>query len=181
MGAGNAAREFGAALRQTPERERPEWVITGGFAGGLDPRWRTGSVLFSADPDFPLVGALERAGAHRATFHCAPRVAITRSEKARLRQATGAGAVEMESEVIRQQAAAAGIPSATVRVISDAADEDLPLDFNALMNARMELDFTRLAFRLLRSPGRLPALIRFGSRSQRAARQLARTLKTALG
>ncbi|NDA69060.1 MAG: hypothetical protein EBY09_20920, partial [Verrucomicrobia bacterium] len=100
-------------------------VLTCGFAGGLSAGLAAEQVIFDADERFPLREALIGAGAAPARFHCADRVAVTAREKATLREQTGAEAVEMESGVIRRLCEERGIPSATVRVISDAADESL--------------------------------------------------------
>ncbi len=178
MGAANAEREFLTALGRV--ERLPEFVLTCGFAGALVPQLPSGAVVFDSDPDFFLDNRLLTAGARRVSFHCAPRVAITRAEKLELRRTSGADVVEMESEIIRKIARARGIPSATVRVISDASEEDLPLDFNALMNSRMELEFGRLARGLVRSPGKIPDLIRFGTQTKRAALRLAEVLAKAL-
>ena len=179
MGAANAEREFLVALAGA--HRPPEFVLTCGFAGGLAPHLSTGTVVFEADPNFPLSDRLRAAGAKNARFHCARRVIISVAEKAELYRTTGADAVEMESEIIRRLARERGIPSATVRVISDAASETLPLDFNALMTPEMELDFARLIGCLVRSPGKIPELIRFGGRTKRASARLAGVLAAALG
>ena len=171
MGRENAARGSEKALEI-----RPGMVLTCGFAGGLDPALPGGTVVFDADPGFPLVDRLAAAGAVAVRFHCADHVAVTVAEKAALRRSTGADAVEMESSVIRAMCRERGIPSATVRVVSDAAGEDLPLDFNALMTPGMDLHFGKLAWCLVRSPGKIPELIRFQKRVSRAAEQLAQTL-----
>ena len=138
-------------------------------------------MVFEADSSCWLQERLSRAGARPATFHCAERAAITVAEKSSLRSQTGADAVEMESGILRQLARNRGIPSATVRVISDAADKDLPLDFNALMTPDMKLSGVGLAWRLLRAPGKIPELIRFGRQTAWAADRLAEVLVAALG
>jgi hypothetical protein len=171
MGRENAARGSVPALAL-----RPEMVLTCGFAGGLDPALPGGTVVFDADPGFPLVDRLTAVGAVPVRFHCADHVAVTVADKAALRASTGADAVEMESSVIRAMCRERGIPSATVRVVSDAADEDLPLDFNALMTPGMDLHFGKLAWRLVRSPGKIPELVRFQKRVAHAADRLAEAL-----
>jgi len=196
MGAENARRGLHASV----EAGRPAFVLTCGFAGGLAPDWPPGTVAFDLDPD-PSPGPesgtgsspsseagrrsgwerrLRAAGAVPGRFHCATRVAVTVDEKRRLRAETGADLVEMESGVIRACCRERGIPSATVRVISDAAGDDLPLDFNALMNAECRLDPLRMAGAILRSPGTVRGLLRLQSRCADAARRLAETLVRAL-
>ncbi len=101
-------------------------------------------------------------------------------EKAALFAQTQCDAVEMESGIIRQICAERGIPAATVRVISDAANENLPLDFNTLMTAEQNMHFGKLALALVKSPGKIPALIRFGNRVKSSAQKLAATLAQAL-
>jgi nucleoside phosphorylase len=176
MGENNARRGLLAAL----ERHQPACVITGGFAGGLDPRLKFGQVLVDADAGFPLTVALESAGARTGTFHCAPRIAVTVTAKQELRRTSQADAVEMESGVIRGLCRERGIPSATVRVISDPADEDLPLDFNALYTADFRLHGGKLALALLARPWLIPRLFRFGQRVKFAAGELAGVLKKAI-
>lgn len=176
MGAAAAERAFKASLAER------DWglVLTCGFAGGLAPAIPPKTVIFDAEPDFPLRQALLDAGAVSASFHCAERVAVTAVEKAALRARTGADAVEMESGIIRRLCRARSLPAATVRVISDAAHEDLPLDFNALMNSEGKLNFAKLAGAVWCRPQKIPALIALGRRSHAAAIRLAAVLRAVL-
>jgi adenosylhomocysteine nucleosidase len=68
-----------------------------------------------------------------------------------------------------------------VRVILDAADEELPLDFNQLIRPDRSLDRGKLARALVRSPGQLPGLLRLQRNCGRAADALARVLAGLIG
>jgi nucleoside phosphorylase len=200
MGKANAEaslRNFLAGGASVPA-SRPSLVITSGFAGGLNPQLITGDVVFDTDaPLTPLLspsdgermsattgqGLREKllaAGAREAKFCCAERVAVTVAEKAALWRATGADAVEMESQIIRDICRKQKISSATVRVILDAAGEDLPLDFNALARADQSLNFVKLALAVLRSPGKIGALLRLQQQTSAAAKNLGQVLEAAL-
>jgi adenosylhomocysteine nucleosidase len=174
IGRRNAER----TVRERLEKERPGLVISAGFAGGLNPQLKAGAVVFDAGE--PLASRLTEAGATRVRFYSAERVVVTAAEKAGLWKSDGADAVEMESAVIRRLCGERGIASATVRVISDAADEDLPLDFNKLMTAEDEIDYVRLARTVAFSPIRLPALFRFQRQTIQAAGALAKALHQSL-
>jgi adenosylhomocysteine nucleosidase len=176
MGLANA----GAAAAALLAGGRPGWVVTTGFAGALKPGVAAGEVFFDADGDFPAAARLAPAGAKQGRFVSEPRVAVLAAEKAALRARTGADAVDMESAVIRDACRAAGVPSATVRVISDAADEDLPLDFNRLTRADGNLSSVRLALAIAARPGLIPRLIRFGGVTAKAGERLAEVLDDAL-
>lgn len=177
MGRKNAEISFRSALAQW----HPELVITGGFAGGLDPNLKIGAVVFEADDSFPSSTALLSAGARSVRFHCADHVVATAAAKSELWTSTQAHAVEMESSIIRSICREHGIPSATVRVVSDAADEDLPLDFNRLMTPDLRIHYPALACALLKSPGKIPELMRFQKRIRAASAKLAEALKQAIG
>lgn len=158
----------------------PALVLTCGFAGGLNPALRRGTVICAVDADFPLDGALRAAGAVPGRFHGADRVLVTAAEKGALWRQTGADVVEMESEIIRSVCRERRVPSATVRVISDAADEDLPLDFNRLMTPDFELSYRRLARELVRKPAKVMALLRFRRGLRQASERLTSVLLAAL-
>ena len=82
----------------------------------------------------------------------------------------------MESEFICAICRESKIPHATVRVILDAAGEDLPLDFNELATAEHKMDYRKLALALVKSPGKISALLRLQKQSHAAAIKLAEVL-----
>jgi nucleoside phosphorylase len=172
MGARNARTAVSAALAQFS----PGFVFTCGFAGGLRPGMKTGTVLFDCAEDSPVSSALRAAGACPGGILFSSRVAVTAAEKRELRETTSADAVEMESRVIREVCAESGIPSATLRVILDTAEEDLPLDFNALLTPDYKLDSRKLALEMARHPARIGALLSLRKQTREAAVRLAEVL-----
>jgi adenosylhomocysteine nucleosidase len=173
IGRQNAERAVRAALEQCS----PARVLTCGFAGALDPSLRVGDVVFDSETTSENIAAvLTGLKARPVRFHCGERVAVTAAEKSALRAATKADAVEMESRAIHELCAAGNVECATVRAISDAANEDLPVDFNRIMTAEQKLSGARLTLAILKSPQKIPALLRLGSNSALAARELARVL-----
>jgi adenosylhomocysteine nucleosidase len=178
----------------------PELVLTCGFAGGLNPDLKLGDVVFEIEPvsgrsrgdetqieknlETPHVVSYEQlvaAGAKPAKIFCADRIATTVAEKKKLRAETCADAVEMESAAIHAICRERNIPCATVRVISDTASEDLPLDFNALAKPDKNLDFGKLFLAIAKSPGKIGALMALQKKTRFAADQLADVLEKIIG
>jgi adenosylhomocysteine nucleosidase len=177
IGRRNAAEN----VRDAIARVQPERVITAGFAGGLNPRLKCGDIVCEQDFDAGFGRELEELGAIPTRFHCHRRVAITAGEKNALWLETGADAVEMESSVIRAICREFHIPSATVRVISDDARQDLPLDFNAIMTSNDRINYLKLAWTVIRRPSRIPKLIQFQQQTLDASRKLGAALENLLG
>ncbi|MBI1842134.1 MAG: hypothetical protein HYR88_14955 [Verrucomicrobia bacterium] len=175
---GMGARRTTESLEKAFAESSPSCVLTCGFAGGLSPEARHGDVLFETDHS-SLSGALIHSGARRGAFHCADRIAITIQEKRELAIRTRADAVEMESGVIRRLCSERGIPSATLRSISDTSDEDLPLDFNRLTGPDDQLSSAKLAKAILMRPWVIPRLIALGRHSAAAANRLAACIAAA--
>ncbi len=186
--AGGERRSFGDAGGRRPGlvldlvvRNHPgHQPFRQGFAGGLRSELAAGTIVFAADEETGLESALLAAGARPARFHCVERVATTAEQKRALLQVTGADAVEMESQIICGVCREARIPSATVRVILDAANEDLPIDFNELMTSDQVMSYGKLAMLLAKSPGKVGALRRLQQESKAAAERLAQVLASLL-
>ena len=176
IGRGNTERALAAEWRTTP----PAVVLTCGFAGGLDPGLELNSVLFQTG-DTILAEQLKARGFRAARFHCAARMAVTAAEKNALWRETGADAVEMESAHAHRLCRERGVSCATVRVISDTAGEDMPLDFNTLTTPEMRMDFGKLALAVVKSPGKIAGLLRLQRQTAAAASALAEALHQLLG
>jgi len=164
MGASNAERAVRSALNE----HRPARVFSCGFAGALHPDLRIGDVVCARETPVLI--------ARPVKFVCAERIAVTVAEKSALWARTGADAVEMESAVIARTCEGAGLGCVTLRAISDTAHEDLPLDFNLLVDAQQNLSATKLGFAILKTPWKIPALIQLEKNSSLAARNLAEVL-----
>ena len=172
MGPVNAVRSGGVALRTL----RPDRVFTCGVAGALNPEAGVGAVFHEVDDGFPGADRLGATGSRPGRMLTLDRVVVTRSEKARLRSQTLADLVDMESAPLRDLARSQGVPSATVRAVSDTAHGDLPLDFNRVYTHDKALHPGRLAWHIARAPWRIPGLLRLGGDARKASIRLAEVL-----
>ena len=173
---GMGERNTRFAFEQALAEEKPGLVLTCGFAGGLRPELKTGTVLCQCKQDPELATRLEKAGARPGKFAFSNSVATTAAEKRTLWDKSKADAVEMESQVIQMICQEKNIPCATVRVILDSAEEDLPLNFNELMTQDQTLNYAKLGLILLRSPGKIRALLKLQKQSRAAAEKLSMVL-----
>ncbi len=92
--------------------------------------------------------------------------------KLRLREATGAMAVDMESHIVAEAAARHGLPFAVARAISDASDRALPRAAQAGMAPDGRMDVMAVLKALAARPWELPALIRTGIEAEAGFRAL---------
>jgi adenosylhomocysteine nucleosidase len=169
------------AARRALAQNLPQRVLTCGFAGALNPALPHHAILFEAPLEFACRQRLLELGAVSGRFHMTDRVLVTAAEKSQLRSSSGADAVEMESGAIHRACAEHDVPCATVRIVSDIATEDMPLDFNAIMTSNSRINYFKLSAVLLRSPMKVKALMVFQRRLQDSARRLAKLLAALLG
>jgi adenosylhomocysteine nucleosidase len=156
----------------------PELLLTCGFAGGLNPKLKIGDVVFEIGRQQSAIGnQLTAAGAKPAKIFCADKIAWTAAEKKKLRDETGKDAAEMESGAVQSVCRERGISCATVRVISDAANDDLPLDFNRFLKPDKSVDMGKLFLAVAKSPGKIGALMELQKRTKFAAEKLAAVLE----
>ena len=130
-----------SAVRLLIAGHRPGMVVTAGFAGGLDPTLPRGhvvrpvaSVTESGGESSPLsgIGGASVDGHPGVTIVTVPHVAATAEAKRLLAASSGAAVVDMETRAVATAAREAGLPCASIRVISDSADQDLPREITAL-------------------------------------------------
>ena len=162
-------------------------VVSAGVCGGLDPALRAGDlvlpdgVISEAGLRLPVTGTVaQRASAaggvpaRAGVMATSSRVVATPEAKAVLRAATGAVAVDMESAVILEAAAARGCSSLVVRAVSDDARETLPVELVRLMGDDGRLRPSR-ALSLAR-PRVLARALQIGCSTRRALATVAGSL-----
>lgn len=158
----------GLVERALPTRPDADRIVSVGFCGALDPALRIGDIVVSGE--FP-----EELGASfvQGDVLSVDRVAITAGEKRELRASTQAAVVEMESAAVARKARDWKLPFGCVRVVSDVADQDLPLDFNRYRDADGRFSRTRIAWAAVGHPfSVLPGLIRLDRNCRLAAERL---------
>lgn len=162
----------------------PEICVSSGLAGGLRPSYSCGDVLVAAHVagfgrteqslacSSKLVDAAVACGARRAQrFLTVSEVVVQKSVKRSMGEF--GDAVEMESLGVLAAAQGAGIPAVAIRAISDPVDEDLPLDFNQVLDRGGKVRGPELLRELFSRPGSVPGLLRFARDARRAAISLA--------
>ncbi|WP_158926557.1 hypothetical protein [Acidisphaera sp. S103] len=154
-------------------------LVSFGFAGGLDPALRPGSViipsailseghLYAAEPTLA-----DRFGGLTGHRLVAGTLAATDvSTKRQLHAETRAHAIDLESGSVARVALAHGLPFVVVRAISDAADRDLPPAALLAVDRWGRIDLRRVLASLLRQPRQLPGLLGLALDAARARRAL---------
>jgi nucleoside phosphorylase len=112
--------------------------------------------------------------ARTGPIHADGTMITTAAAKRALYAATGAIAADMESHIAARVAARHGLPFAIVRVISDAADRDLPRAVQVGMKKDGNMAPGAVMLALIRDPRQLPALIRTALDAERGFRSLLR-------
>lgn len=168
--------------------EEHDICISSGFAGALRPEYQIGDILAARE----VLGGERRENGRESKilsterllhiardsgakvverFYSSLSTVRTAEEKKSLSHI--AEAVEMESLEVLGEAQVWTREVVAIRAISDNADEDLPLDFDAVVTENGQLSMTRLAGEIVRNPTAIPGLVRLGRRSANAANRLA--------
>ena len=162
-------------------------VLGIGVAGALTPDLGPGSIVVgravfdgdrpAAPPDPAWLRRAERVG--RAVLGgcvTSERILVRAADKAALASDIGQPGpltVDLESAAYAGVAARRGIPSLAVRAVSDAAWEDLPLDFEALRGPGGGVSRFRVIVRALASPSAIPGLVELRRRVATCGERLA--------
>lgn len=164
-------------------------LVSWGLAGGLDPRLSAGAVIvpqvlmLEGAPDLQahriwrqrVLDVLGAGAGGKLLTSRNPLASVAEKRKALLD--SGACAVEMESYAIAAVAAAHGLPFIAIRVIVDAAGDEVPVAVLEAADARGRLAPGRLLVRMLGSPrsvALLPGLAHRYAVARRALRAAAR-------
>jgi len=181
MGNENAER----AIASIPV-DAHDLCISSGLAGSLNDALRPGDVVVARaahsendkqaiEGDESLRSVAVSLGAKPVEFSfTSEKIVPTAVQKEDLRQR--GSIVEMESAHILLAAQAVHVPAIVVRAISDAADEDLPVDFARVLDSHGHLKMGGLLKEVGLNPYRIPLLIQFGRQSRNAAKALAEFL-----
>lgn len=156
-------------------------LISAGFAGALNDQLNVGDLLlaqnFSTVELSKTCSLLVNLPIHVANLLTVPSMIDSNEERNEIARATGAAAVDMETEFIARACAEHGVPLLSLRVISDTPCQRFPAPAHVLFNIeRQRTSVVRLVLYLLRHPTRLPGLIRFMSQITRSRESLTKAL-----
>jgi nucleoside phosphorylase len=150
-------------------------LISSGFAGGVDATLQPGD-LFAAQ-NFSDARMLAKVSHRAGTLFTAERVIASAVERAAIAREHHAAAVDMETRFIAEACARRGLPMLSLRVISDTFARPFPAPPDVLFDLeKQRTDGAKLARHLIRHPGSIVPLIRFGRQIAHARERLATAL-----
>lgn len=140
------------------EREKNlEGLVSIGYCGALNPALKPCDIFVPTEARRLL---------------CIDHVAGTVEEKAQLHK-SGGDAVEMESAHVEKRAQAMGVPFSCIKVVTDTAAENFPMDFNLLRDADGRFSRSKIVAAAFRNPFVVfPKLIKLNKRCQLASKAL---------
>jgi nucleoside phosphorylase len=182
-GIGGGLPREAVEMREAVWTSKLDLAISSGLAGALKQGLKPGDLIAplkvrtlrndaNADSDSVFrERAIQQGALPIETLITVDRIVPTAVEKERL--SFFGEAVDMESANVMTHFVAAAVPVLTIRAISDSADEDLPIDFDRCLTRQGAIKPMSLVNAIVRRPGKLPNLVRFGRQSNQAAQRLA--------
>jgi adenosylhomocysteine nucleosidase len=158
--------------------ERPDFLISSGFAGGVREDLRAGDLVLAENfSDRQLLSNARRILAghnvQAAKLFTSTSIIDSAAERNEIARTNGAAAIDMETECVAQVCAAHGVRMLSVRVVSDSVREPFPVPPRILFDVeRQKTDFVRLATYLIAHPVAVPGLLRFGKQIRLARKNL---------
>jgi adenosylhomocysteine nucleosidase len=160
------------------QEARPQLLISAGFAGAVGNDLAAGDLILSRNfSDQRLLttseGLLEGRPVHVVKLLTTKTVVDSSAAREEIGRASGAAAVDMETEIIAAECAARGIPLLSLRAISDTPARPLPAPPDVLFDLqRQRTNFPGLSIYVLRHPMVVPRLIGFARQVSRARQNL---------
>jgi adenosylhomocysteine nucleosidase len=171
---GVGAKACNARLEILLHKRRPSLVISSGFAGAVSEQLRVGDLILAQNFSDP--GLL--ANAERILRDRQPRVVKlftstsiidSVAERNEIARAADAAAVDMETGAIAGVCKIHGVPLLSLRIVTDTASQPFPAPPSVLFDIeRQRTNFGGLLAYLLRDPGSIWRLFRFGRQIARA-------------
>ena len=154
-------------------------LVSFGLAGGLDPALRPGalivpSAVIAGDKRYATDPSLSRllGGSTPHVVLGADAIVASVEEKRRLREQTGAVAVDWKAARWRGSRSMHGIPFAVLRAICDPADSALPPAALAALDARGAIRIWRLLASIIARPRQLAGVFALAADAAAARRAL---------
>jgi len=174
VGAKNCNERLEILLHKT----RPGLVIGSGFAGAVSEELVVGDLVLAQNFSDPgLLASAERILRAReprlVKLFTSPSIIDSIDERNEIARVAGAEAVDMETGAIADVCKVHGVPLLSLRVISDTARQPFPAPPSVLFDIEHErTNVGRLLAYLLRDPGSVWRLFRFGRQIARARASL---------
>ena len=159
-------------------------LISFGLCGGLNPGLRPGAVLIPQSVtdageifhcDNALIAML--GGANSQSIASSQHIAETAEEKRRLFTLGMPDAVDLESGAVARAAAAANLPFAVLRAVTDPAERDLPPAALIALNSGGKIQLASVLASVFRQPGQIPTLLAIAQDAAKARAALIKKLR----
>jgi adenosylhomocysteine nucleosidase len=191
-GVGAAAAE--RATKAAIEFYQPKWVVSAGFAGALDEQLRRGHVLMAdtvvSEQGNPLSVGIKldphviaaTKGLHVGKLLTVERVIGHPHERRRLFDQHAALACDMETYGVAQACRDAGTRLVSVRIVSDAVDDELPPEIEHLLAQKsLAGKIGAAAGAVVRRPSAAKDLWNLREHALKASDRLAKFLRGVIG
>ena len=180
-GMGRARAQRGAEVLL--DGHRPRWIVSAGFGGALDPALRRNDVVLPREVvnlegrafaiDLAVPPEAEAQGLKTGRLVTVDDLVRKASDKAALREKTGADVVDMETSAIAALCEERSVKFLSVRVISDEAGVDLPPEILAIVGPTGGLRLGATLGALWKRPSSVKDLLALRQHATEAADRLA--------